>query len=73
MKKMSQIVRRELHLLANDQELADSIDAVRWKPGNRLRVILELDIHENYVKRHGYEFRYRNPSTDLIPGSDWQK
>jgi len=69
---MSKIVKEQLHLLAENPELRDSIDAVKWKAGNRLRIILELDIEAEGVKLHGYEFRYRNPSVKIIPNSKWQ-
>lgn len=72
MKKMSEIVNEQLRLLAKNIELAESVDAVNWKPGNRLRVILELDIEAEGVKLHGYEFRYRNPGVKMIPNSRWQ-
>jgi len=71
MKRMSQIVRRQLRLLSSNQELEATVDAVQWKPGNRVRIILELDIHEDHVVLHGYEFRYRNPVVKPIPGSEW--
>lgn len=72
MKKMSEIVNEQLRLLAANPELEASVDAVNWQPGNRLRVILELDIEEGGVKLHGYEFRYRNPGVTTIPNSRWQ-
>ena len=72
MKRMSQIVRRQLRLLANSPKLEASVDAIQWEPGNRLRIILELDVHEDHVNLHGYEFRYRNPDVKLIPGSEWE-
>jgi len=70
-KQMSQIVSQQLNLLAENPELMDSVDAVKWKAGNRLRIILELDIEAEGVKLHGYEFRYRNPGVQIIPNSKW--
>lgn len=71
MKKMSEIVAEQLVLLAVNPELKGSVDAVSWKPGNRLRVVLELDVEEEGVRLHGFEFRYRNPSMKMIPHSEW--
>lgn len=72
MKTMSQIVQEQLIILAQNSELLRSVDAIRWKKGNRLRIILELDIVHDGVKLHGYEFRYRNPGVVMITGSEWK-
>ena len=72
MRKMSEIVSDQLLLLSNNRELRASVDAVSWQPGNRFRVILELDIEADGVKLHGYEFRYRNPGVRMIPNSQWR-
>jgi len=71
MRKISEIVTEQLCLLAVNPELKASVDAVSWKPGNRLRIILELDIEDTGVRMHGYEFRYRNPSMKMLPNSQW--
>jgi len=70
-KKMSQIVSQQLHVLAENPELIESVDAIRWQAGNRFRIILELDVEAEGVKLHGYEFRYRNPAVTMIPNSKW--
>lgn len=71
MRKMSKIVEEQLILLSLNHELETAVDAVSWKPGNRMRVILELDVEEEGVRLHGFEFRYRNPSMKMILHSEW--
>lgn len=73
MRPMSDIVGERLYILSVNQNLLKTIDAVEWRPSMRMRVILELDIEEDGVRLHGFEFRYRRPDLRIIPGSEWRE
>ena len=63
---MSSIVARKLRRLAKEAELGELsgvLDRINWKAGMRFRLVLELDVHQNAVEVHGYEFRYRKPNS----------
>jgi hypothetical protein len=58
---VSGIVGTRLQELAKDPSLHNTIARVDWENGMRLRIVFELDLEDNTIRTHGYEFRYRKP------------
>jgi len=62
-------VARELMRLAKEAwsgSLGRILDGINWTVGMRFRLVLELDIEENRVKVHGFEFRFRKPDGRIV-------
>lgn len=79
MSLMESMIRRELRILSDNEDLMAAVRAVDWRPGMRARVLLELDVVEGgfslarlqglsySVRVHGFEFRFRKPAEGLTP------
>lgn len=60
--KITKFILKELRNLSKSQELIDDLAGMRWAPGYRARIILEVDVENDGPILHGYEVRKRVPA-----------